>query len=114
MTLTAEWIDQKRDPVRQPDPKFPHGMDVDMSNGVEKTCSIDLPLYPTPRCGIYVIQCDRCGQSNAMTAAGRPDDPRRVTFGCYAHMLRGQPGETHLILPDTPWLKRTPHAAERS
>lgn len=108
MTLTAKWHDRNREPQCAPDPAFPNGMDVDMSDGAARTCSIELP-YPAKRCGIYVIQCDKCGQTNAMTTAGRPDDPRTVLMGCYAQAMDPHPGLTEIVLPDTAKMKRTPH-----
>jgi C4-type Zn-finger protein len=41
----------------------------------------ELP-YPAKRCGIYLVVCERCGYSAAITTAGRPDDPRKVTLPC--------------------------------
>lgn len=104
--LTAEWIDREREPKCSPDPKYPKGMDVDTSDGAAKTCSLDLPLYPTPRCGLYVVTCSQCGMKVALTTAGRPDDPRKVTLGCYSQVL--EPG-FRIPLPGTPHQRRTPH-----
>lgn len=42
---------------------------------------IDLP-YPAERCGVYLVTCDKCGYSAAITTAGRVDDPRSVTIPC--------------------------------
>lgn len=36
MTLTAEWIDREREPQCQPNPRFPNGMDVDVSAGAAR------------------------------------------------------------------------------
>lgn len=79
-----------------------------MSDGATRTCSIELP-YPAKRCGVYVIECAKCGQKNALTTAGRPDDPRTVTMGCYAQAMNPHPGLTEIVLPDTTKMKRTPH-----
>lgn len=107
--LTVEWVDKEREPQCAPNPIFPHGIDVDMSNGASKTCSVQVP-YPAKRCGIYVIHCDTCGQRNGITTAGRIDDPRRITFGCYAQQMNpNPPGMTEICLPDSPKMKRTPH-----
>lgn len=106
--LTAEWIDREREPKCAPNPQFPNGTDVDLSHGAAKTCSIEL-TYPAKRCGLYVIKCDICGQVNALTTAGRIDDPRKVTFGCYAHKLDPHPGLTEMVLPDSAKMKRTPY-----
>lgn len=108
MTLTAEWIDREREPKCPPQPQFPNGTDLDMSEGAARTCSMDVP-YPAKRCGLYVVTCDKCGQRNAITTAGRPDDPRKITFGCFAQTLDPHPGLTEIILPDTAKSKRMPH-----
>lgn len=108
MTLSAEWIDQGREPKCRPNPKFPNGMDVDVSAGAARTCSIDLS-YPAPRCGVYVIKCDICGLCDVLTTAGRIDDPRKVTVGCWAHKIEPHPGLTRVVLPDTEKMKRVPH-----
>ena len=106
--LTAEWIDNGRAPQCAPNPAFPNGIDVDVSDGASKTCSIDLP-YPAPRCGAYVIRCDRCQLVTAITTAGRPDDPRNVTLACFAQMIDPHRGLTEIVLPDTRKMKGTPH-----
>jgi C4-type Zn-finger protein len=41
----------------------------------------ELP-YPAKRCGLFLVICDKCGYSAAITTAGRPDDPRKVTLPC--------------------------------
>ncbi len=109
MTLTAEWIDKEREPVCPPQPQFPNGTDVDLSAGAAKTCSIEVP-YPAKRCGLYIITCETCGQTNALTTAGRIDDPRKITFACFSNRLNpNPPGFTEIVLPDTAKMKRTPH-----
>lgn len=109
MALTAEWIDRGREPQCAPDPKFPNGIDLDASNGAARTCSMELP-YPAKRCGLYIVACDRCGQRDAITTAGRPDDPRKITLGCFAQQMDpNPPGFTEIVFPDTAKSKRTPH-----
>lgn len=109
MTLTAEWVDREREPQCPSNPMFPRGIDVDMSEGAAKTCSMEVP-YPAKRCGLYVIACDVCGQRNAVTTAGRPDDPRKITMACFVHVMDpNPPGFTEIVLPDTAKMKRTPH-----
>ena len=107
MTLTATWTDFERAPRCPPDPAFPAGVDIDMSKGVKMTCSVALD-YPAKGCGAYVIACDNCRQRVALTTAGRPDDPRRLTLGCFQNQI--QPGQ-HIQVnpPDNPGIKRTPH-----
>lgn len=110
MTLLVEWHDGEREPKCPPNSDFPHGIDVDSSAGALKTCSVNVP-YPAKRCGLYVITCDKCGQRNGFTTAGRVDDPRNITFGCFANVLEPNPaGMTEIILPDTRKMKRTPSA----
>lgn len=81
MTLTTQWIDHGREPQCSPDPAYPHGKDLDASLGATRTCSTALP-YPAKRCGFYLVHCDVCEQSVAITTAGRPDDPRSVKLAC--------------------------------
>jgi hypothetical protein len=63
-----------------PNPDFPTGIDVDVSEG-RTSCTIELP-YPAPECGSYIVHCKACGIGVAVTAAGRPDDPRSLTIAC--------------------------------
>lgn len=108
MTLTAKWVDREREPKCAPNPMFPRGMDVDTSAGAAETCSMEVP-YPAKRCGVYMVHCDKCGQTVALTTAGRPDDLRKVTLGCYAQVMDPHPGMTEIVLPDTAKMRRTPH-----
>jgi hypothetical protein len=79
--LAVAWIDAKREPKSQPDPRYPKGIDFDMSKGAEKTCSTNLP-YPARRCGLYLVTCKTCGQRTMVTTAGRRDDPRSIKLAC--------------------------------
>lgn len=110
MTLKATWVDRNREPQCEPDPKFPNGTELDVSAGSLNTCAMTVP-YPAPRCGLYIIECDRCGQRVGITTAGRPDDPRTVTLGCFLQKLDPppEPGMTKIVLPDTRGAARTPH-----
>ena len=63
-----------------PDPDYPNGKAIDISMGVT-SCSVDLP-YPAPECGHFLVECVMCGRSIAVTAAGRPDDPTKLTLPC--------------------------------
>jgi hypothetical protein len=81
MTLDIKWIDSGREPRCPPDPAYPHGVDLDLSNGASVACHAALP-YPAPRCGYYSIRCDVCGLSALITTAGRADDPRSVKVEC--------------------------------
>lgn len=82
MTLSIKWIDRHREPKCPPNPAFPEGVDVDVSDGA-RSCQTPLP-YPAPRCGVYVVTCDVCGYAAGFTTAGRPDDPRSVRVPCKA------------------------------
>lgn len=75
------WIDKGREPQCPPDPAHPLGIDVDVSDGAEATCTTALP-YPAKRCGYYIITCPVCGYGVAVSTAGRPDDPRSVKVPC--------------------------------
>jgi len=67
----------------QPDPAFPHGVDVDISEKPAPSCTARLDC-PAPRCGAWLIECQECGATVAVSAAGRADDPRSLTMGCAA------------------------------
>ena len=81
--LSIEWLDRGREPQCEPDPAYPLGKDMDVSEGAANTCYAELP-YPAPRCGIYVVRCSKCGLNIGLTTAGRPDDPRSVKIACKA------------------------------
>jgi len=78
--MKITFLDSGREPQCAPNPAYPNGMDVDLSFGGQY-CTVTLP-YPAPRCGAMVIKCEICGLCNAVTVAGRPDDPRTVKMGC--------------------------------
>jgi hypothetical protein len=80
-TIKITWIDHGREPRHPADPRYPDGVDVDLSNGAARTCRVALP-YPAPRCGLYAISCGSCGRSVLVTVAGRRDDPRSVAIAC--------------------------------
>jgi len=63
-----------------PNPDCPDGSHADTADG-QTGCVVDLP-YPAPECGAWIVQCAACGMSAAITAAGRPDDPRSVRIPC--------------------------------
>jgi hypothetical protein len=64
-----------------PDPNYPHGIEIDAAPPGTPTCIVTLP-YPAPECGHWVVRCDECLMSIAITAAGRVDDPIRVRVPC--------------------------------
>lgn len=79
--MKVEFIDSGREPKSAPNPDYPNGMDVDMSQGMPDACTAEIP-YPAPRCGVMVIECGKCGLRVGVTVAGRPDDPRTVKMAC--------------------------------
>lgn len=79
--LTVEWIDAGREPQCAPDPRFPNGVDIDVSKPGELTCQTALP-YPALRCGQFLVSCSKCGFNALVTTAGRPDDPRSIKIPC--------------------------------
>jgi hypothetical protein len=81
-----QWIDRNLDPRYPPDPRYPLGIDLDLSDGAATACTATLP-YPARRIGFYLIECKRCGRDALVTTAGRPDDPRSVKLRCIK--LRG-------------------------
>jgi len=79
----VDWLDSGREPQSPPNPNYPRGIDVDNSRSdvPGPRCRKKLP-YPAQRCGMYYIKCRTCGQTAAITTAGRRDDPRSVTLDC--------------------------------
>ena len=78
--LKVTWIDRGQKPKEQPDPNYPDGIAIDMSDG-RKGCSTNLP-YPAKRIGYYLVECDTCGKNIMITTAGRADDPRHIKIAC--------------------------------
>ena len=81
MSPKATWVDHEREPRCQPDPRYPDGIDIDVSKGAAETCETELP-YPAKRCGVFHVICDRCNIYVAVTTAGRSDDPRSLRVAC--------------------------------
>ena len=79
--IKITWFDHQREPQCDPNPAHPNGIDVDLRAGKDRGCVTELP-YPAPRCGVYLVICEKCGYSVAITTAGRPDDPRKITLPC--------------------------------
>jgi hypothetical protein len=80
VTFKVEWIDRGREPQCAPDPAYPSGKDLDASEGAP-SCRADLS-YPAKRCGLYIVECETCGHTVAVTTAGRPDDPKSLRIPC--------------------------------
>ena len=71
-----------RGPARCPtDPEFPEGVRANAQTRIGPSCTIEFP-YPAPECGYFMVKCRTCGFHIAVTAAGRPDDPRSLTVSC--------------------------------
>ena len=81
MGIEIQWLDRGREPQCAPNPAHPLGIDVDLSEGVTKTCKASLP-YPAKRCGVWMVKCLDCGYVGACTTAGRVDDPRSIKLPC--------------------------------
>jgi hypothetical protein len=80
--LKIFWLDHGRDPQCAPNPEYPNGIDVDLRQKKKGASCVATLNYPAPRCGVWLIACDRCHASFAVTAAGRVDDPKTVTLPC--------------------------------
>ena len=65
-----------------PDPRYPEGV-ILKANVADDTpvCTFELP-YPVPERGFIIVDCERCGATVAISAAGRLDDPVSVTIPC--------------------------------
>ena len=85
--IEVRWVDRGRWPQNPPNPEFPNGIDLDLSNGARASCLADLP-YPAKRCGIYVLKCETCEQTAAITTAGRSDDPKSARLACLRHRVQ--------------------------
>lgn len=77
----VEWVDRGREPQVAPNPAYPTGIDIDLSQGAKVTCQSALP-YPAKRIGFYHVKCNVCGLTAVVTTAGRIDDPRSLTMAC--------------------------------
>jgi hypothetical protein len=78
--FTVKWIDRGKEPNCAPDAAYPAGVDLDCSEG-ERSCVTELP-YPAKRCGVYIVDCKKCGMRVGVTTAGRADDPKSLRMSC--------------------------------
>ncbi len=62
-------------------PDYPLGRELDTSRPGKPYCIIPLP-YPAPECGLWMVSCQQCEMTCAITAAGRPDDPISIKLTC--------------------------------
>lgn len=83
MSHTLSYMVRGGPPKSPPNPAFPQGVDVDLSDNAKVSCLVVLP-YPNPNknIGTWMIRCDQCKQIVAVTAAARSDDPRTVRLAC--------------------------------
>ena len=81
MTLDVRWFDSGIEPTCEPNPDFPLGREVDLAGVKKPTCSTALP-YPARRIGHFMVICQECGMTAAITTTGRPDDPCSVRVAC--------------------------------
>jgi hypothetical protein len=81
--IEIKFASEHRKAVNQPDPEFPNGRDFDLTGGlvIRMACLVELP-YPAKCCGKWLLRCRDCGFTAVITAAGRRDDPRKVTLPC--------------------------------
>lgn len=79
--IKVHFLSGKRQAKCPSNPAYPHGIDVDLSNGATVACLGNLP-YPAECCGFHMVRCSKCGANAAISTAGRPDDPRTVKLAC--------------------------------
>ncbi len=81
-THTVEFVPSGRGKARcAANPDYPDGIELDVSGAAAKKCAVAIP-YPAPECGHYLVKCRLCRFSVALTAAGRLDDPTKITIPC--------------------------------
>jgi hypothetical protein len=76
---TIKFMSAHRKAKVAPNPAYPNGIDVD--SGKSPACLVVIP-YPAECVGTWLIECKKCGVTVAITAAGRPDDPRSLMMPC--------------------------------
>ncbi len=81
--ITIIWKGTGRTATSRSVPRWPDGIDLDLTADETRRCRVRLP-YPAPEVGAHLLVCRHCGVRVAVTAAGRPDDPRSVTIPCRA------------------------------
>ena len=79
MSFLVRWNSAHRKAKVASNPDYPDGKDCVIPG--EPSCTTPIP-YPAPECGQWILSCDECGITVAVTAAGRPDDPRSLTVPC--------------------------------
>lgn len=79
--FAIEWHGSGRAPTQESDPNFPDGIALDVSDKASRTCEARVP-WPATEVGFWIVKCRRCRFSVALTAAGRPDDPKSIKLPC--------------------------------
>jgi hypothetical protein len=79
--IKITWVDVGETAKNPSNPKYPAGIDIDLTRGAEDFCYKELP-YPARRIGRYILRCTDCGLQARVTTAGRRDDPRSVKLPC--------------------------------
>jgi hypothetical protein len=80
MTFKFTFLDAGRELQCGADPRYPNGLDLDLSSG-KTGCCFNTP-YPAPRRGMMEAECETCGVRAMFTVAGRADDPRTLKLAC--------------------------------
>jgi hypothetical protein len=64
----------------------PHEMTVEfielLGDNQYQYCEIELPDPAIGCCGVYKIECTKCGRRATVPVSGRGDDPRTYRVGC--------------------------------
>lgn len=89
------WLDRGRPPRQPPNPVYPAGCHVDLTDEAMAEDRVKLHVMPNDGCiaalpyptgrenvGTWLVECRLCGVKVAVTAASRPDDPRSVKLPC--------------------------------
>jgi hypothetical protein len=85
--IEVKFLSHHRKAKIAPNPRFPSGIDVDLSGGATPHCRTEL-AYPAECCGVWLVHCPDCGIDAIITTAGRTDDPRSVKLACHPNVLQ--------------------------
>ena len=81
MGFKIEWKGTGAQAKCPPDPEHPNGVNLVLARSGDRCCTTDLP-YPAPGVGSHIVECTVCGLRAAVSAAGRPDDPKSLRVAC--------------------------------